>query len=350
MGIRLRIAGFDIFIRGNSFFRLLSPKEKKLLNNFLIAKKNPTRQSRHPITVNIKTIKKDKIHAPQAINREQALLLWRNFPEYAPAYEYRFEKIFYFFVESILPHYLKEYRVGNKEFLTLLKRGLYSNRIIASLDEALICRDKLRVYDIIYRHPSFHNPSLLKLWPYNLSILLPLMRMLLNSSGKGLFLHASSVEYAGFAYLFVGPGNSGKSTTAKLCAAERMLSDDISLIKKIGNSYYSYPNPWWNLSSKNPQILSPQKPVRLKSIFFIKKSGKTKLEKISSKESLKRLIYSDSPFQQMAFIDNKSGLKSFYLATQDLATGVPSFILYIKKSPKFKEEFRVIVEEKIGDG
>jgi hypothetical protein len=129
----------------------------------------------------------------------------------------------------------------------------------------------------------------------------------------------------------------------------RILSDETAVIRKGENGYELFANPWWNLND-GIDIKVSQRPAILKAIFFIRKARKTRLKKMNYNKAFLSLIFGDSPFQQAACIDNKSGIRSFYLLASELVKEMPVFELFVKKDRYFKDRFQELLSSHLRDG
>ena len=174
---------------------------------------------------------------------------------------------------------------------------------------------------------------------YSLYNLRMLYKMLLASKKDGVLIHSSSLEMDGAGYVFIGPGRAGKSTVARLLEPDNILSDETTLVRKVDNSYNIFSNPWWN-AAHNIKIYDPKRPVRLKALFFIKKSEKTKLKRIDYKVALTRLFYTDTLFQQFRDLDNKACMRNFYLFCCEMLKRIPFFEIEVYKDASFKKDFK----------
>jgi hypothetical protein len=67
---------------------------------------------------------------------------------------------------------------------------------------------------------------------------------LLLAKLDGLLLHASSIVRGGRAYLFAGPSGAGKTTIARLSGG-RVLSDEVSAVRRIGRTFHCYSTPFF---------------------------------------------------------------------------------------------------------
>jgi hypothetical protein len=75
-----------------------------------------------------------------------------------------------------------------------------------------------------------------------------LLRMLLTWAllpGEGFLLHAATVTRDGKAYVFFGRSGAGKSTVASLSPAGSVLTDEISLLKRVDGEWRAVGTPFW---------------------------------------------------------------------------------------------------------
>jgi hypothetical protein len=61
----------------------------------------------------------------------------------------------------------------------------------------------------------------------------------------GLLLHASAARAAGWAFVFAGPAESGKSTAANRFDGGRVLADERVAVRRAQNRWSAYPVPMW---------------------------------------------------------------------------------------------------------
>lgn len=333
----INIANIRIQIEENDFFKILSPIENIFLMPFVNHSIVSNRTENTSLTI-IKSINNAASPNNNKINAE----LFKKIKAYFPNADQRginklfcnlFKKIYYLDKKSITKN------------LTVLLRGKeeYKNIIIGDNSLLIFNQELYRAY-IFFRRPasSVINSKIM----HNLNVLKLLLRMILNSNKDGIVLHGSSVEHHGYGYAFIGRGGSGKSTTVKILKPDRVLSDDTTVIRKINNSYEIFANPWWN-GNQYVKIKSPKKSASLKAIFFITKAKKTAMRKLDYREALSALIYYDKAFQQRGFFESKTGIKNFYLFSQEFIRAMPAFELRIKKSQRFGEEFHTLLKHYI---
>lgn len=335
MNIEIDIADVRLLIkRGRDFINALNPVEKKLLAPFIV-RISSGRKNGNAVTVNARYIDSSN---PLVRYRVESNLL-ELIKSYFYKYDSDFDKVFNNYLKGILVPYLSENASNQERLKALLKDGRNGNKIIIRNGSFGIYDSRKKCYELLYRK-MIYLPGLCT---NNIMHIKSLFRMILNSKKDGAIFHAASIGHGGNGYIFLGPGNSGKSTVVKMLAPDRILSDDAAVIRRVRNTYNIYPNPWWNGRGKI-SIADPLLPVPLKAIFFIRKSKKTVIKRLSYKEALSTLIYGDASFQQAAFFDNKEGIKDFYLFAQRLMSEIPAFKLQIKKSPRFKESFYKLVD------
>lgn len=140
---------------------------------------------------------------------------------------------------------------------------------------------------------------------------------------KSLALHSAGIVKDGKGYLFLGDGGAGKSTVCRLSQGCRILHDDMV---KVANN--TRPNRFEIYSTDNPL----QK-AELNNIFFLKKSKKNKLIKLSAakaiREGLKNTI---SLRKNFVLSDFSSDTIDFAF---DLFRKMDCYRLYFKKDKTF---------------
>jgi hypothetical protein len=75
-----------------------------------------------------------------------------------------------------------------------------------------------------------------------------LLRMLLSWAllrEEGFLLHAATVMRNGRAYVFFGRSGAGKSTVASLSPADSVMTDEISLLKRVNGEWRAFGTPFW---------------------------------------------------------------------------------------------------------
>lgn len=104
----------------------------------------------------------------------------------------------------------------------------------------------------------------------------------------GLMLHAAGVKIDGRGFLFPGISETGKSTIAKSCmkfGISSWLSDERIIVRKSYDGFDIFGTPW---SSAANVSLNTQVP--LAGIFVIKHGTEPEIKKISSKETIAKIL------------------------------------------------------------
>jgi hypothetical protein len=329
--IKVSIADIPLSIKGAEFYRSLNPIEKKLLSPFVINKTQKKDES-GCLNVRLRTIPPSNGFKRKTHNAELDTLIRQHFGHRA---DEKFEEYFPYFLKDTLMPYLKAHPAYGKMLLKTLRGEDNENRILIQKRAFVVCHSHGQSYEVVH-HLRDHSTQ--QLCTYHLAPVRLLFRMLMNSEKASVMLHASSMEHDGWGYVFLGQSNTGKSTVVKLLEPERILSDDTTIIRKIGKKYRVYPNPWWN-GHANLRIPAEVSSVPLKAIFFINKAKKTEIKRLNYREALCGLIYGDRIFQQAGFFDNRYGIRAYYLAAQELIASIPAFRLNIAKGPEFKQTF-----------
>lgn len=129
---------------------------------------------------------------------------------------------------------------------------------------------------------------------------------------NGLLLHGCAVMKKGQGYCFIARSGGGKSTIAKLALKGNLtvLNDDRVVIRKTGDCFKIYGNPWHGEVSK-----TKNRSAVIKQIFFLKKSPLNKVAPISKRDALKILFTN-----LFSFPLNRGIIKNeFMLATEVIA-------------------------------
>jgi len=116
-----------------------------------------------------------------------------------------------------------------------------------------------------------------------------LLRMFLSWAllpQDGFLLHAASVIRNGKAFVFAGRSGAGKSTVASLSPQGSVLTDEISLIKRVDGEWHAFGTPFWGeFRADGANISAP-----LGGIFRLVQSPANHLEPLRPAELLKLLL------------------------------------------------------------
>lgn len=324
----IKVAAITILLRGEEFFRRLSAQEKKILQPFEIGQRSALRKGKEAYSATITVLPKStRAHAK--LDPRLLQTISRCFPFYDnPASQKKFQSVF----QNPSSFYHTTLTAYPNIFWKILQEKGNENKIILSRFSVLLFSQQSHCCHIVIKEG--HPPYPL----FYLNVLKLIVKAIMTHERNGIMLHASCIEENGYGYVFIGRSRAGKSTVVQLLNPKGVLSDETAIIKRRGSSYVLFPNPWWNLHNYTI-IPNPQRAVPLKAIFFIAKDHSTQMKGLSAKEAISLLFCLDGYCQQVGFKDNKSGIKSFYVFAQKLFTKTPTFLLYIRKSRHFRNEF-----------
>lgn len=116
-----------------------------------------------------------------------------------------------------------------------------------------------------------------------------LLRMFLSWAllpEDGFLLHAASVVQDGKGYVFVGRSGAGKSTVASLSPKGNVLTDEISLIKRVNGEWHAFGTPFWGEFRADGSNVS----VPLAGIFRLIQSPENSISALRPTELLKALL------------------------------------------------------------
>lgn len=107
---------------------------------------------------------------------------------------------------------------------------------------------------------------------------------------NGFMLHAATILSGKKAYIFTGRPQAGKSTIAKLSAADNrvVLSDDFSMIKKIDDIFYAFASPFWGHVETGDKLINRYFPIH--SLYFIRQDTVSYKKSITTKDAFKGLL------------------------------------------------------------
>ncbi len=102
----------------------------------------------------------------------------------------------------------------------------------------------------------------------------------------GFLIHSAAILRNGNAFLFSGVSDAGKTTVSRISMAEnKVLTDEISLVKPSAGEYIAYGTPFWGeLQHGLPDSGA------LKGIMFLQKDTDVYLSKLNRKKALRKLM------------------------------------------------------------
>jgi len=158
-----------------------------------------------------------------------------------------------------------------------------------------------------------------------------LLRMFLSWAllpQDGFLLHAASAVRDGKAYVFVGRSGAGKSTVASLSPQGSVLTDEISLIKRVNGEWRAFGTPFWGeFRADGTNTSAP-----LAGIFRLIQSSDNWVEPVRASELLKSLLPCVLFFSSEA-ADHQRLLKLLAAASEE----IPGYYLRFQKNRSFWE-------------
>ena len=142
----------------------------------------------------------------------------------------------------------------------------------------------------------------------------------------GLALHAASVVKGGRAYVFPGKSGAGKTTIAKLSSGTDLLTDEVSIVRGIGEQAVAYGTPFCGeLRKPGQNIKAP-----IAGLYFPVKDSNIYVQELPAKVALEMLLPCVVLFGQEQDIMEKA----FHLSYQ-LASSIPCYELHFRPEPSF---------------
>ena len=161
---------------------------------------------------------------------------------------------------------------------------------------------------------------------YSFDSFLRILYSLILVQEGGFLLHAASVVRDGQGYAFMGKSGAGKSTIAAHSPEQSVLSDEISLIKKVEADYLLYSTPFWGEQEiKGGNFCFP-----LQGIYQLKQSPQLYSRRLSPREALSRLMENILYFSREPFLTRQLFQNCF-----DFTQYMPVFELEFQKDTSF---------------
>ncbi len=154
---------------------------------------------------------------------------------------------------------------------------------------------------------------------------------LLNESG--FLVHASSLIRKGEGYLFPGESGAGKTTITQLSPDAVLLTDEVSLVKKVNGSYHIFGTPFWGelgIGGMNTH-------VPIKSVYFPKKDKNSFKKNINTMKVLELLLPN-----VLLYSEDEEFTQQLFNICIDFAGSVPCYELHFLPEPSF---WRIIDDE-----
>jgi len=149
-----------------------------------------------------------------------------------------------------------------------------------------------------------------------------LLYSLLGLKFNAFLLHSSAFERNGKAFVFFGPGGSGKTTVARANSGNAtVINDDLNVVRKIGGRFFAFGNPFYlqNFSAGNFG-------AEIDSIYFLKKDERNYLKRMNSVDAI-ALLFNSITFGNK----NSEAAEKLLQLCQELVEKCPCFEFHFAK-------------------
>lgn len=142
----------------------------------------------------------------------------------------------------------------------------------------------------------------------------------------GFLVHASSLIRNGKGYLFPGKSGVGKTTITQLSNDSKLLTDDISLIKKVNGKFIAFSTPFWGELKLGVENMS----TPINNILFPIQDKKNYLEKLGTLNALQMLLTNI-----LFFANNKTFSEQLFELSYDFVNSAEAYELHFLPEPAF---------------
>ena len=123
--------------------------------------------------------------------------------------------------------------------------------------------------------------------PYSIDSALRIIHSLILAREGGLLVHAASAVRNGKAFLFAGLSGAGKTTISRLAPADvTLLTDEISYLRRGGDSYVAYGTPFaGELAKVGENVRAP-----LAALYLLRQGPENAIEAVSEGDAVRSLL------------------------------------------------------------
>ena len=121
---------------------------------------------------------------------------------------------------------------------------------------------------------------------FGLNSFIRIVLTLVLLKNQGFLVHASSLIRNDKGYVFPGKSGAGKTTITRLTPGSILLSDELSLIKKINGKFRVYGTPFWSELSIDGENTS----ISIEDIYFPVQDEKNYVNSIGFSLALEKLL------------------------------------------------------------
>ncbi len=151
--------------------------------------------------------------------------------------------------------------------------------------------------------------------PYAIDAVLRILHSLLLAKEGGLLVHAASAVRDGRAFVFAGVSGAGKTTIARLApAGVRLLTDEISYLRRQGGGYVAYGTPFaGELAKVGENLQAP-----LAAVYLLAQGPENRVEEVEPAEAARSLLR-----HILFFAEDAELVKLVFQSACDLVGRVP---------------------------
>lgn len=153
-----------------------------------------------------------------------------------------------------------------------------------------------------------------------------LTRLLLPA--PGFLLHAATVVQDGRAYVFMGRSGAGKSTVASLSPRGSVLTDEISLLRRVDGAWYAHGTPFWG----EFRAAGQNRRVPLASVFALAQARSNRTVALTPRQALAGLLGNT-----LFFSDARAEREQLLRAQMSLIEALPVARLEFRRDQTFWE-------------
>jgi len=264
------------------------------------------------------------------------------FPEYASkkkpdlTLEYGFRKgnfdLSFFLLQKSWKTYEKVRENKKKKLIEFKSRKGNSKKMLVS--GFLDLKKKIGKIQIV-THRNF-------LWNFFIFNIIKCLAIYLNKC-NGTIIHSSAVVKNKQAFLFSGIDESGKTTITRLLPETETLGEDMNFLFKKGKRIFVQEFPFIKVMVDVSKRQAT--PFELNTVFFIKKSKKLKIKKLTKIESIAELLKNDvQGTLEFNEINGKERLSLY----KEIFSCVPAYVLHFPiKNNLWKKIQKKIKQNKI---
>lgn len=123
--------------------------------------------------------------------------------------------------------------------------------------------------------------------PYAIDTVLRLIHTLLLAPEGGFLLHAASATCGGRAVIFPGVSGAGKTTMSRLAPADvRVLTDEISYIRRVGEDYVAYGTPFAGELARNGEnVRAP-----IDTVYLLAQGPENRVDTLSGMAAAREIL------------------------------------------------------------